>query len=565
MALLHNTKTRTTWENSSPRKVTQLVDWPWLPWIASAVIVFIYGAYFFESRHQLLTNDFFGYVWMALEERENGLGTSTNRVIPAGYPILLNLFHAFGLNYMNAGRLLTLVAAIPLLSFVWIGASRWGEVPWAGPLAWLLTATANPFILTAATPLPEFIALSLAIPILVLSLRPDRSPWILFFSAFFAGVACGVRYFFIESVVPLAVVLLLFSHPIPWKTRLHDGFVVIAGLIVGLLPEIIFALRAGHVPFQSASEYYLTLLTGESDFFMLGTQLRNMPSTLEYMRNHSHKILITWSSGYAQKFASFIFIPMAIWLVAEGIGKLLKKEKVKIQIPRELILLLVFEAVLLIPFSLRQPMPYYVKPLLLCISFMVAAIPVVKLAGINKAMASAVVIGVCVFSITQLRSAMLTLTSNDPLWFASISGDGGQENLFADQTRRMKLLDAYKKHIPPSNRQITFNNIVARELYDLGVRDSVEVLNLVAPLELYWPYGDRSPLLYYTAKEPGWLSLTNTFRQQRPLIYNITKTAVARFRIVLTPPSSSANKDEFLSGFQFVKQVGGVQIYKSAQ
>ncbi len=526
MTLLHKTKNQPTWNNNFLGKATQLVAWPWLPWIVSAVTVLIYGIYFFASHHQLLVNDFFGYVWMALEERANGLGSSTNTVTPAGYPILLNLFHAFGVDYMNVGRLLTLIAAIPLLSLVWRGGSLWGEVPWAGPVAWVLTAASSHFILAAATPLPELIVLSLTMPMLILSLKSDRSPRILVCSAFLAGLACGIRYFFIQSVIPLAILLLLFSHPIPWGKRIRDGFLIITGLIVGLLPEIIFALRAGHVPFQNSSKYYLTLLVGETDFFRTGTQLQNMPSTLEYMRNHIHKILMAWSSGYAQKFGIFIVIPLAIWLLAVTIGKLLKQEKVRGQIQREPILLLVFEAVLLIPFSLRQPMPYYVTPLFLCISFMIVAIPVVKLAGINKAAASAVAICLCVFSIYQVRSAMLTLTNN---------------------------------------HQVTFNSIVAGELYSLGVRDSAEVLNLVSPFKLYWPYGDRSPLLYYTAKEPGWLSLTNTFRRERPFIYEITTTAVSRFRIVLTSPLSSVDKDEFLSGFELVKQIEGVQIYKSAQ
>lgn len=526
MTLLRKTKNQAAWNNNSLRQTTQFVDWPWLPWIVSALMVLIYGIYFFASHRLLLVSDLFGYVWMALEDRANGLGSSTNSVIPAGYPILLNLFHAFGLDYMNVARLLTLIGAIPLLSLVWTGAARWGEVPWAGPIAWLLTATSYHFILAAATPLPDLIVLSLTMPMLTLSLKPERSLSILFFSAFLAGLACGIRYFFIQSVIPLAILLLLFSHPIPWGKRIREGFLITTGLIVGLLPEIIFALRAGHVPFQNSSKYYLTSLVGETDFSMTATQLRNMPSTVEYMRNHIHKILIVWSSGYAQKCGIFIVIPMAIWLLAEKIGKMLKQEKMKVQIRRELMLLLVFEAILLIPFSLRQPLLYYVTPVLLCISFMIVAIPVLRLASINKATASAVVICLCVVSIYQIRSAMLTLTNN---------------------------------------RQVTFNSIVARELYSLGVRDSAEVLNLVAPFNLYWPYGDRSPLLYYTAKEPGWLSLTNTFRQKRPFIYKITKTAVSRFRIVLTRPLSSVDKDEFLSGFELVKQIGGVQIYKSAQ
>lgn len=526
MPVLANTKNQATWNNGSLRKATQVVDWPWLPWIASTLVVLIYGMYFFVLDHQLLVNDFFGYVWMALEDRANGLGSSTNSVIPSGYPILLNLFHAFGLSYMNAGRLLTLIAAVPVLSFVWRAASRWGDGPWAGPVAWLLTVTSCNFILAAATPLPDLIALSLTMPMIVLSLKPDRSFRILVFSAFLMGVACGIRYFFIQSVVPLTVLLLLFSHSIPWRKRISDGCFFVIGLIVGLLPEIICALRAGHVPFQNSSKYYLTLLVGDTDFSMTGTQLRNMPSTLEYIRNHMGKILAHWSSGYAQNVGRFILIPTATWLLAERIGKMLRQEKMNVQIQREVVLLSIFEAILLIPFSLRQPLPYYVTPLLLCISFIIVSVPVIRLAGINKATASAVIICLSIFCVYQVHSALLTLSNN---------------------------------------RQVVFNNIVASELYSLGVRDSAEVLNLAAPFYLYWPYGDKSPLLYYTVKEPGWLSLTNTFGQKRPFIYTITKATVSRFRIVLMRPILSVEKDEVLSEFELVKQIGGVQVYEAAR
>jgi hypothetical protein len=526
MSLLRKTNKRSIWNNGSLRKATHLVDWPWLPWIASTLAVLIYGMYFFVLDHQLLVNDFFGYVWMALEDRANGLGSSTNSVAPAGYPILLNLLHAFGLDYINAGRVLTLVATIPLLSFVWIGASRWGDLPWAGPVAWLLTATSYQFILAAATPLPDLIALSLTMPMIVLSLKPDRSFHILVFSAFLMGLACGIRYFFIQSVVPLTVLLLLFSNSVPLRKRISDGCFFVIGLIVGLLPEIICALRAGHVPFQNSSKYYLTLLVGDTDFSMTGTQLRNMPSTLEYIRNHVDKVLTAWSTGYAQNVGTFVLIPTATWLLAEKIGEMLKQERVKVRIRRELILLLVFQTIVLIPFSLRQPLPYYVTPLLLCISFIILSVPVIRLAGINKATASAVIICLSIFCVYQVHSALLTLSNN---------------------------------------RQVVFNNIVASELYSLGVRDSAEVLNLAAPFHLYWPYGDKSPLLYYTAKEPGWLSLTNTFGQKRPFIYTITKATVSRFRIVLMRPILSPDKDEFLSGFELVKEIEGVQIYKSAQ
>jgi hypothetical protein len=205
---------------------------------------------------------------------------------------------------------------------------------------------------------------------------------------------------------------------------------------------------------------------------------------------------------------------------------MLRQEKMNVQIQREVVLLSIFEAILLIPFSLRQPLPYYVTPLLLCISFIIVSVPVIRLAGINKATASAVIICLSIFCVYQVHSALLTLSNN---------------------------------------RQVVFNNIVASELYSLGVRDSAEVLNLAAPFYLYWPYGDKSPLLYYTAKEPGWLSLTNTFGQKRPFIYTITKATVSRFRIVLMRPILSVEKDEVLSEFELVKQIGGVQVYEAAR
>jgi hypothetical protein len=257
---------------------------------------------------------------------------------------------------------------------------------------------------------------------------------------------------------------------------------------------------------------------------MTGTQLRNMPSTFEYITEHMDRIFFAWGSGYIYNVAIFVIVPAAVWWISEEIGTISKQEKVNANVRRELIAMLVFEAVLLIPISLRQPLPYYVMPLLLCISFMIAAVPIVKLAGINKLAVGAVIIGLCAVSISQVRSAVLVLDNN---------------------------------------HQVSFNKLIAGELYDLGVRDSAEVLNLVAPFELYWPYGNKSPLLYYTLKEPGWLSLTNTLGQKRPFIYKMTKGALSRFRIVLARPVSTLEKDQFLSGFELAKQIGGVQIYKS--
>jgi len=507
------------------RKGIQLLDWPWLPWIASALIVLLYGTYLFATDHLLLVNDFFGHVWMALEEREGGMGSSTNSVIPAGYPILLNFFHALGVQYMNAGRLLTLIAAVPLLAFVWRGASQWGTLSWAGPIAWLLTATSYYFLLSLATPLPDIIALAMTMPMIVLVFKPDRMPRVLFLSAFFAGLACGVRYTFIQSVVPLTILLLLFSHPVSWRNRVREALILFAGLTLGLLPEIFFAVNSGHVPFRNSSKYYLTLLVGETDFMMTGTQLRNMPSTFEYITMHLGKIFYEWGKGYIQNLAIFVLAPGVVWWLTEEIGTMLHYEKLNESIRRELVSLLVFVTVLLIPVSLRQPMPYYVMPLLLCISFMVVAIPVGRLAGMNNVIAGALIIVLCTVSIVQIRSAVITLENNP---------------------------------------QLEFNNLIARELYGLGVRDSAEVLNLAAPFNLYWPLGDKSPLLYYTLKEPGWLSLTNTLGQKRPFLYRMESSDLARFRIVLTGPISTLEKDEFLSQFDLVRQIGGLQIYKSA-
>lgn len=505
--------------------VKPILHWKGLPWIASISVVFLYSFYLFATQHQLLVNDFFGYVWMALEEREAGLGSSTNIVAPAGYPILLNLLHGFGLDYMTSGRLLTLIAAVPLLAFVWLGASLWGQFPWAGLLAWFLAATSYPMILSLATPLPDVIALSMALPLIALAFRPDRSPLELFIAAFFAGLACGIRYFFIESVVPLTMLLLLFSGPTSWRKRIREGIMILAGIVVGFLPEVIFAFRTGHIPFQNSSKYYLTLLVRETNFFMTGTQLRTMPPASDYMLTHLGKILRVWGPAYLYGVSLFVIVPAAIWWLSERIGTRVNQEKARADIRRSFAAMLVFETILLIPISLRQPLPFYVTPILLCISFMIVAIPIVRLARTNKLAFGLVVTCVAAISMLQVHSAVVTLQNN---------------------------------------RFLARNDVIARELYGLGIRDSADVLNLAAPFELFWPYGDRSPVLYYTIKEPGWLSLTNTLAKKRPFIYEVTRNVLTKFRIVLTNPLSPEPKEEFFPEFQLVKQIGGVQIYQSA-
>jgi len=497
------------------------------PWLASTSVVLFYGFYLFVTHRQLLTSDFFGHVWMALEEREGGLGSSTNSVIPAGYPILLNLLHGFGLDYMTSGRLLTLIAAVPFLAFVWLGASLWGQFPWAGLVAWLLTTTSYPVILSLATPQYDIVALALALPLMTLVFKPDPAPHEFLLAAFFAGLACGIRYIFIQSFVPLTILLLLFSHPISWGKRIREGVMILAGLVVGLFPEIVFALRAGHIPFQNSSKYYLTLLVGETNFSMTGTQLRNIPSTFEYIMTHFNQILYKWGPVYVCYVAFFVMVPAAIWWISGRIGTKVNQETIRPDIRRRFAALLIFETILLVPVSLRQPLPYYIMPMLLGISFMIVAIPIVRLARVNVLAVGFVITCVVAISIFQVRSAVVRLQQFNQFFLAR-------------------------------------NSVIAEELYGLGIRDSAEVLNLAAPFELYWPYGDKSPLLYYTNKEPGWLSLTNTLGQKRPFIYQITKDVLAKFRIVLTKPLSPELKNELLPGFRLVKQIRGMQMYQSA-
>ena len=46
--------------------VPSILRWKGLPWLASISVVSLYGLYFFTAHHQMLVNDFFGHVWMAL-------------------------------------------------------------------------------------------------------------------------------------------------------------------------------------------------------------------------------------------------------------------------------------------------------------------------------------------------------------------------------------------------------------------------------------------------------------------------------------------------------------------
>jgi hypothetical protein len=504
--------------------ILQILRWKDLPWLASISVVSLYGFYLFATHHQMVVNDIFGYVWMALEEREGGLGSSTNSLIPAGYPILLNLFHTFGLDYMSAGRVLTLLAAVPLLAFIWQGASLWGELPCAGLIAWVLAATSYQMILSLATPLPDTIALAMAMPLITMVFKPDRSSRQLFVAAFFAGLACSLRYFFIQSVAPLTILLLLFSYPISWTKRLREAVMILAGFIAGLLPEIIFAIRAGHIPFQNSSKYYLMFLTKEYDWTLTGSQIRNMPSTFRYIMTHISTIVPAWGSAYIRNVALFVIIPAVIWWTSE-IATRVNQENVRLGLRRRITALLLFETLLLVPISLRQPLLYYHMAILLCISFMIAAIPIIRLASTNRLALGSFIICLSAISILQIRSALLTLQNS---------------------------------HV------VARNSVIAGQLYGLGIRDSAEVLNLAAPFGLYWPYGDRAPLLYYTEKEPGWLSLTNTFGRKRPIFYQVTPDVLTKFRVVLTDPLSPEVKNELLPRFQLVKQIWGVQIYQPA-
>lgn len=509
-------------------KFRQIVTNPaniWFPFAISMGTALIYGCYLFLTNHYLVVNDFFGHVWMALEDIENGIGSSTNVVIPAGYPIILNILHSLGLDYMSASRLLTLLSFGFVLFFIWSSSSKAAETYWAGALAWLLTATSYHFLLTAATPLPDMAAFSMAIPLIMIGASPNRSRQSLFFAGILAGLSCNLRYNFLQSIVPLSIVFVLFVHPTPWKNRCRDALCIIAGLFIGLLPEIVFAFKAGHIPFQNASKYYLTLLTGETDFLMTATQLRQMPSTFDYIIQHKDIILPLWIKGYLRTTMVYILPPSALWGIAEVIAKLSHRVIFDYITRRRLTALLILNSLLLIPISLRQPLPYYFAPIPASIAFIAASIPLARLIAVNKTIMAFVIAIVVIASALQINSAR-------------------------------SYLSLYK------NSYLSFNNAVASALYDSGIRDSAEVFNLLNnPFDLYWPYGDKSPLPYYMIKEPGWFSLINTFPQKRPFIYAITPDILKRFKAVLSHPLPSHIQSAYLSDFKMVKQIGSIQVY----
>ncbi len=511
--------------NNEFQTAPRLLCWRGFPWVISTAAVALYGCYLFSTHRKLVVNDLFGYVWMALEERNKGLGRSTNSVMPAGYPILLNLVHACGVSYMNAGRALSLVAGIPLLAFVWLGASMWGQFPWAGLVAWYLTITSYGVLLSLATPLPDLIALSMAFPLITMLPKADRSVCQLFIAALFAGLACCLRYVFIQSVVPFTVALLLVFGPQSLQGRFKQAGAILGGLVAGLLPEIIFALRAGHIPFQNSSKYYLRLLTGEADFFKVGTQLRGMKSTFGYMADHLAQIVPVWALAYLRNVALFALAPAVIWWFSTKCSTGVNQEERYADTHRRMGVLLAFQAALLIPISLRQPLPYYATPILLSVASVAASLPLVRLVSGSRFLVGVLVLILVALAIVQMRIVAIKFA---------------QYGHFA-----------------------ALNSAIAAEIRRLGVRDSSEVLNLVTPFDLFWPYGERSPLIYYTPGEPGWLALTNTLERERPFIFQLTKDNLARFRIVLSRSRPSGSRNELLSGFMFVKQIDGIDIYQA--
>ncbi len=496
----------------------------WFPFVVSMSAVLIYGSYLFFTTQYLIINDFFGHVWMALEDMENGIGSSTNVVVPAGYPIILNFLHLLGLDYMSAGRFLTLLSFALVLFFVWISSSRAAETYWAGIFACLITATSYKFLLAAATPLPDMAALAMVIPLIMVSFDQDRSQRSLFLASMFGGLSCNLRYSFLQSIVPLAIIFLLFVNPAPWRERWRNAQICIVGLIVGLIPEIIFALKAGHIPFQNASKYYLTLITGETNFLMNATQFRQMPSTVAYVFKNKHVILPIWFQGYISTVMIYILTPAISWGILEVIGRVSKQQFFNYILRRRLAALLVLNLLLLIPISLRQPLPYYFSVIPASISFIIIAILLGRLINNKKEILALVFVILIIMSLLQLNKAMSRLHDE--------------------------------------KSYLSFNYAVARTLYDYGIRDSAEVINLLDnPFILYWPYGNKSPLPYYILKEPGWYSLTNTFSEKRPFIYNITPKVLEQFKAVLTRSVPETIQAEYLSDFQMVRKIGYVEIY----
>lgn len=501
----------------------------WLPLFVSAGTALIYGSYLFLTNHYIVVNDFLGHVWMALEDVENGVGSSTNIVIPAGYPILLNFLHSAGLSYLSAGRFLSVLSFAFVLFFVWISSSKAAETHWAGILAWLLTAASYHSLLAAATPLPDMVAFSMAMPLITIGLSKNRSLLSLFFAGIFAGLSCNLRYNFLQSIVPLFIVFVLFVHPVPLKTRCREALIIIAGLFTGLLPEIVFALKAGHIPFQNASKYYLTLLTMETDFKMNYSQLRQMPSTLDYIIRHKNIILPLWIKGYLSAITVYIIPPTAFWGISEIIAKKSHSFFLDTHIRRRIIALLMLNSLLLIPISLRQPLPYYFAPIPASMTFIAVVIPLTRVIAFNKTLLALVIPAVFITSALQINAARSYLTMH-----------------------KMEF--------------IAYNNAVANVLYDSGIRDSAEVFNVSDKLlDFYWPYGNKSPLPYYIVKEPGWFSIANTFPQKRPFIYTITPETFQRFKAVLTQPVADQAHAEYLSDFKMIKQIGSVQIYISSR
>lgn len=501
--------------------ILRLLQKPWLPWVVSSISIFIYGYYLIRTDKFIYVNDFAGHVWMALEERENGIGSSTNLVIPAGYPIILNIAHLFGFSYMMCGRIISLLAAIPILSIAWTATTKISRTAWTGPIAFVLMFMSRNFLLSVATPLPDLIALAMAFALIGNALNRYHSTTSLFISCMFAGLACTLRYNYLQSFLPLSVFLVVIINLTVWKQRLRKVFILISGIFIGLSPEIFFALRAGHVPFQNASKYYLTLITGETNYAMNGTQFKNMPSTIDYILAHFDKIAHAWINGYLKTSLRFIIPLVVIWMLIELLGRHYTQFQTKARMRTILLSLICFEALLLIPISLRQPIPFYVYPMVSLIPIIAGSILLVKIGDQSRILAGSITILLLLFSIWNVD----------------------------------KVLTKLEK----TNKQNVKNSLIASVLKKNGISDSSEVIDLTGNFLLYWPFGDKAPLLYYTFKEPGWLSLTNTIQEKRPFLYSLTPEILKQFKAVLTSQQIGLDL-EFYYGFRLVDPIEGVQI-----
>lgn len=287
-----------------------------------AVILAYLGVaiYLSAANPTICSSDMFGQI-----QRAEGLSLSVtcnwvNGFYPFGYPLLLRLASSLSVDYVFAGRAISLVFGIVGLLAVW-SLSRYLFSPWVALLATVFCVTNPSFMqmsISSGTDMPCASLLALGAYLLCLFAVTDRLGFLIG-----GGIAVGAAYLFrynALSVIP-AVVIWLLVRPGPSSLRKRARFqqilVLIGTFVLIASPQLVLSYLLQGNPFYNL--HYKNVLFGALGSRNFGLNWHatsaSAGSMLDMITLYHDEILRNWYKNFLVLHGSILPFPLGLlWL-----------------------------------------------------------------------------------------------------------------------------------------------------------------------------------------------------------------------------------------------------------